>query len=146
MFHIGMWRERMRDALQASQEDRPFESPGDANDINDAELPGGIGTPLADASARADHLLTEILDLYGRIGERPINWFSAPSSTAAVLRNSFSHPRRHLCEYMQENGDAAGADSLLSDGLSLLDQIGASEFAKATLLSLRDDPRFQVTR
>lgn len=125
MFHIGMWRERFRAALAATAGDRPFEPPGSANEINDAELPHGIGTPLSDAAARADHLLTEILDLYDKVGDRPIKWFSATSTSEAVLRNSYTHPRTHLYEYLKENGDDAAARKLLDDALTELEVISA---------------------
>lgn len=143
MFHIGMWRERLRNVLAAIAADKPYAPPSNANDINDAELPHGIGTPLADASARADHLLSEILDLYERLGERPINWFSAEGTTEAVLRNSYSHPRSHLCEYYAENGDQAEGRRLLDEGLHDLREASASDFPLATLEALRNDPRFQ---
>lgn len=125
MFHIGMWRERFRAALAAAAEDRPFEHPGSASEINDAELPHGIGTPLSDAAARADHLLTEILDLYEKVGERPIKWFSATSTSEAVLRNSYTHPRTHLYEYLKENGDDATARKLLDEALTELEEVSA---------------------
>lgn len=139
MFHIGMWRERLRNVLAAVADDRPYDPPGDADAINDAELPHGIGTPLADASARADHLLTEILDLYERIGEKPIRWFGAANTTDAVLRNSFSHPRRHLCEYAAENGDMDAARQLLDDGIQELNEISASEVVLKPLSGLSGD-------
>lgn len=125
MFHIGMWRERFRAALAAAAEDQPFEHPGSASEINDAELPHGIGTPLSDAAARADHLLTEILDLYEKVGERPMKWFSATSTSEAVLRNSYTHPRTHLYEYLKENGDDAAARKLLEEALTELEEVSA---------------------
>ncbi|HVH64332.1 MAG TPA: hypothetical protein VNA65_12110 [Candidatus Dormibacteraeota bacterium] len=139
MFHIGMWRERMRDALAAIANDQPYDPPGNADAINEAELPHGIGTPLSDASARADHLLTEILELYEKIGEKPINWFGAPHTTDAVLRNSFAHPRRHLCDYTSENGDPDAARQLLENGIKDLSEVSASEFVMKPLSGLRGD-------
>lgn len=105
LFHLGMWRERFRNALTALSEDRAFEHPSeDVDELNDTELPQGIGTPLADAAARADLLLGEIIDLYARLGDRPIKWYAANDTSEAVLRNSYTHPRVHLAEYWQENG------------------------------------------
>lgn len=106
LFHLGMWRERMRNALTAVSEDKPFEHPPqEIDELNDIELPQGIGTPLADAAARAGLLLGEIIDLYGKLGDRPIKWYAANDTSEAVLRNSYTHPRVHLSEYWKENGD-----------------------------------------
>ena len=105
LFHLGMWRERMRNALTNVSQDQPFEHPPrDVDELNNAELPEGIGTPLTDAAARSDRLLGEIIDLYLRLGERPFEWYAADNTTDAVLRNSYSHPRLHLSEYWKENG------------------------------------------
>src|SRR6202140_3593140 len=106
MFHISMWRERLRDALTEFRHARPYMAPPETIDeINDAELASGIGTPLADAAARADKLLTELIALAGELGDRPFKWFTANTTGEALLRNSFIHPRNHLFEYLRENGD-----------------------------------------
>ena len=100
-----MWRERLRNALTEVSEGRSFTHPSEnVDELNDAELPEGIGTPLADAAARADLLLGELMDLYESLGERPLGWYSATTTTEAVLRNSYTHPRLHLSEYWKENG------------------------------------------
>jgi hypothetical protein len=105
MFHVGMWRERFRDAFQNVKDGKDYQRPpAETNELNDAELPTGIGTPLADAASRADHLLGEIMDLYESIGERPFEWYLAKTTTEAVLRNSYMHPRLHMFEYFRENG------------------------------------------
>ena len=107
MFHIAMWRERLRNALADLAEDRPFAPPPEnIDELNDAELVGGIGTPLTDAAGRADLLMGEMIDLYGRLGERPMAWFTAKTSTEAMLRNSYIHPRVHVSAYLKENGFA----------------------------------------
>jgi hypothetical protein len=112
MFHLGMWRERMRNALTDSSEGREPIPPGNVDELNDAELPTGIGTPLADAAERSDHLFGEIIDLYARLGERPFQWYAAKTTTEAVLRNSYMHPRGHLFEYLRENGEQDRANRL----------------------------------
>ena len=100
-----MWRERLRNALASVSQGQPFDHPSrNVDELNDAELPEGIGTPLADAAARSDLLLGEIIDLYIRLGERPIEWYAATNTTEAVLRNSYTHPRLHISEYWKENG------------------------------------------
>ncbi len=75
-------------------------------------LPNGIGTPLADAAARSDRLLVEIIELYGRLGDRPFKWYTSNNTTEAVLRNSYIHPRVHMFEYLRENGDQERANEL----------------------------------
>jgi hypothetical protein len=53
MFHISMWRERLRDALTEFRHARPYAAPPEnIDEVNDAELASGIGAPLADAAAR----------------------------------------------------------------------------------------------
>jgi tetratricopeptide (TPR) repeat protein len=117
MFHVGMWRERMRNALTDAAGGKPHNPPTNADEINDAELPNGIGTPLADAAARSDHLLAEIIALYEKLGERPFKWYRWENTTDAVLGNSYTHPRVHLYEYLRENGDVEGASRLLVDAV-----------------------------
>jgi hypothetical protein len=52
MFHLGMWRERMRDSLLNVSEGRPHTPPGNSDEINDAELPNGIGMGIAADEAK----------------------------------------------------------------------------------------------
>lgn len=137
MFHIAMWRERMRDALAAAIEGSTYASPGNVDEINDAELPNGIGTPLTDAAARADHLLSEIAELLSKVGDKQIDWFGLRSAGDAVLRNSYSHARRHICEYLTENGDVDKAQQLVADALKELQDIAAPEYVTRTLTELK---------
>ena len=103
----------MRNALTDLAEGRvPTPPPGNVDEANDAELPNGIGTPLADAAARSEHLLGEIIELYERIGDYPFQWYAAKTTTEAVLRNSYTHPRNHLWEYWKENGDQERANQM----------------------------------
>lgn len=126
MFHVGMWRERIRIALTDLSEGREMTPPPDNQDeVNDAELAYGIGTPLADAAARSEHLLAEIMDLYDWLGHRPFHWYRNKTTTEAVLGNSFSHPRGHIYEYLRENGELERANQLLEDGLALLREVNA---------------------
>jgi len=115
MFHLGMWRERMRNALTELADGRTPEPPPpieQQDELNDAELANGIGTPLADAAARSDHLLAEIIALYEKVGERPFQWYRWSTTTDAVLGNSYTHPRTHMFTYLVENGDPDGASRL----------------------------------
>ena len=138
MFHVGMWRERMRNALTELAEGRPQTTRpaavGDVNELNDAELANGIGTPLSDAAARSDHLLSEIAELYAKVGERPIDWNEAKTTTVAVLRNSYTHPRLHLFEYYQENDQPDTAIKLFEDAVSEMNTAEAPDFVMGTVL------------
>ena len=106
MFHVSMWRERLRDRLTDLRDGRDYPPPPeDPDTFNDAELANGIGTPLADAAARSERLLREILALHEALGERPFKWYRCETTTEAVLRASYLHPRIHMYEYALENGE-----------------------------------------
>jgi tetratricopeptide (TPR) repeat protein len=106
MFHVSMWRERLRDALIDLRDERPSNPlPQDIDSFNDAELANGIGTPLTDAAARSELLHHEIMALNEAIGERAFKWFRYQTTTEAVLRASYMHPRTHMYEYLRENGN-----------------------------------------
>ena len=118
LFHVGMWRERMRNVLASMSEGKDYErQPPNTDEFNDAELVRGIGTPLADAASRADHLTTELIDLYEKVGERPIEWGVSKNTTEAVLRNSYTHPRLHMYEYLVENDVTGAARQLFEDAV-----------------------------
>jgi tetratricopeptide (TPR) repeat protein len=135
MFHISMWRERMRDALTEFRHARPYAAPPEnIDEINDAELASGIGTPLADAAARSDKLLSELIDLAGELGDRPFKWFSATTTGEALLRNSYSHPRVHLVAYLMENGQQDRAHRMLEDAASEMREISAPASALGAAL------------
>ncbi|MHB8613986.1 MAG: TPR end-of-group domain-containing protein [Candidatus Dormibacteraceae bacterium] len=138
MFHLSMWRERLRDALTEFRHARPYAAPPENTDeINDAELASGIGTPLADAAARSDMLLSELIALSDELGDRPFKWFTANTTGEALLRNSYVHPRNHIAEYMKENGHHAAAHRLVEDGASEMRAIGAPpHILGATLYNL----------
>ena len=126
MFHISMWRERLRNALIEFRHARPYAAPPESIDeVNDAELASGIGTPLADAAARSDNLLSELIGLAGELGDRPFKWFTASTTGEALLRNSYVHPRNHISEYMRENGDHAAAYRTVEDGAAQMRAIEA---------------------
>jgi tetratricopeptide (TPR) repeat protein len=119
LFHVGMWRERMRNVLASLSEGKDYErQPKNTDEFNEAELVRGIGTPLGDAAARAEHLLGELIELYEKVGERPIEWGISGNTTEAVLRNSYTHPRLHMYEYLMENGETDAARGLAEDAVS----------------------------
>lgn len=126
MFHVSMWRELLRNALRDVSEGRPHTPPPvSADDFNDMELANGIGTPLTDAAARSEILLNEIIELYGSLGEREFPWYSGRTTTEAVLRVSYVHPRGHFCEYLSENGDLLAGVKLLEDAVTDLRKLEA---------------------
>lgn len=126
MFHISMWRERLRDALTEFRHARPYPAPPESIDeVNDAELASGIGAPLADAAARSDKLLSELIALAGEVGDRPFKWFTANTTGEALLRNSYVHPRNHIAEYLRENGDQASFERMVEEGAARMRAIGA---------------------
>ncbi|HKC19446.1 MAG TPA: hypothetical protein VKE27_07405 [Candidatus Dormibacteraeota bacterium] len=137
MFHVAMWRERMRDALKTTIDGGEYSLPGTRDEINDAELPKGIGTPLADAAARADHLLTEVIELFAIIGDKQIKWFSQVSTQESLLRNSYTHPRRHMYDYLTENGESEQARKLVEDGLRELREMSASDYVMEVLTEVK---------
>jgi hypothetical protein len=137
MFHLGMWRERMCDRLSDLSEGRePMPPPEDVEEVNDAELPNGIGTPLADAAARSDRLLGEIIELYEKVGERSFQWYASNNTTEAVLRNSYMHPRTHMFEYFRDNGEQDRANQLFEDEFSDMQAIAPPAIATAARYNL----------
>lgn len=122
MFHMSMWRERLLHALNEMNEGRPQPPPpaGSIDEINDAELATGIGTPLADAASRSDTLLGQLIEVYGKLGDRPMEWNTARTTTEAVLRNSYIHPRNHMYAYLKENGEEEAAERLIEEAATTL--------------------------
>ena len=121
MFHICMWREHLNNALTDVKEGRAQTPPPDnVDETNDAELAGGLGVALTDIAQRADVLLTSLITLYEELGERPFQWYNSTTTTEAVLRTSYMHPRNHFVDYLNQNGDAAGALRLREDAVSHL--------------------------
>jgi hypothetical protein len=113
MFHIAQWRGRLRKAFDDVDAGRPYTPiPANIDELNDVELPTGAGMSLDEAAARADAELTSLIQLTETMGERPFKWNLASTSTEAVLRNSYIHPRNHIAEYIRENGDKPAAHIL----------------------------------
>lgn len=135
MFHISMWRERLRDALTEFRHARPYAAPPEnIDEVNDAELASGIGTPLADAAARSDKLLTELIALAGELGDRPFKWFTATTTGEALLRNSCTHPRVHIVAYLMENDQRDRAYRILEEAASEMREISAPASALGAAL------------
>jgi len=135
MFHISMWRERLRDALTEFRHARPYAAPPEnIDEVNDAELASGIGTPLADAATRSDKLLAELMALAGELGDRPFKWFSATSTGEALLRNSYTHPRLHVVAYLMENDQRERAHRILEEAAAEMREISAPASALGAAL------------
>lgn len=135
MFHVSMWRERLRNALIECRADRPYTpAEGNIDEFNDAEIAGGIGTPLADVAGRSDKLLVELIALSDDLGDRPFRWSVGTTTVEALLSNSYAHPRVHIFEYWKENGDLERAHRLFEEGVSDMREIAAPPIVMATAL------------
>jgi tetratricopeptide (TPR) repeat protein len=137
MFHIGMWRERMRNSMSDLAEGRRVTPPPpleEQDEINDRELAGAIGIPLGDAAARCDHLLTELSGIYGRVGHAPFEWYGAKTTTEAVLRSTCIHATMHIAAYHRENGDADMADEVVEKTTKNLREANAPDYVMGIAL------------
>jgi tetratricopeptide (TPR) repeat protein len=128
LFHISMWRERLRNALVDVREGHTY-TPSPQNqeidEVNDAELASGLGVSLSDIAERSDTLLAELIALSDQVGERPFKWNVANTTSEALLRNSYTHPRVHFHQYWKENGDPERAHALYEDALSDMRDVSA---------------------
>jgi hypothetical protein len=121
MFHIAQWRGRLRNAFDDVHAGRPYTPiPANIDEFNDVELPTGAGVSLDEAATRADVELGSLIELARAIGERPFKWDLANTSTEAVLRNSYVHPRNHIAAYLSENGDKPAAHVLFEEAANEL--------------------------
>ncbi|GAC1505352.1 MAG: hypothetical protein NVS1B3_03470 [Candidatus Dormibacteraceae bacterium] len=126
MFHICMWRERLNNALIEVRDGRAYTPPsGNVDEINDAELAGGLGVALVDIAERADILMASLITLWEAMGEKPFNWPANNTTTEALLRNSYIHPRNHIVAYLNENGESVRAQQLQEDSASEMRAFGA---------------------
>jgi hypothetical protein len=116
MFHIARWRERLREALADVHAGRTYTPvPTNIDEFNDVELPKGAGLSLDEVARHADGELASLIELAQAIGERPFKWHVATTSTEAVLRNSYIHPRNHIAAFLSENGDKLAAHVLFEE-------------------------------
>ena len=127
-FHIAQWRERLRNAMSEFEAGRGYEQPGNVDELNDRELSGGQGLPLAETAARADELLGALMGLSATLGDRPFTWTLTKTTGDALVRNSYFHPRLHLVGYWQENGDGARAAELTERTVDELRDLWPSPF------------------
>jgi len=126
LFHICMWRERLKNALTDVRQGRAYASPPeDVDEANDSELAGGLGVSLVDIAERANILLASLITLWEELGERPFKWYASNTTTEALIVDSYVHPRNHIVEYLKENGDLTGAQRLREDAVSDLREAAA---------------------
>ena len=126
LFHTCMWRERLCNALTDVREGRPYTPPPlNQDEVNDAELASGLGVFLDDIAERSDVLLNSLIKLWEDLGERPFKWYANSTTTEAILRNSYIHPRLHIVEYLNENGDTARAGQIQEDAAAEMREIAA---------------------
>ncbi len=137
LFHLSMWRERLRNALTDVRDGRTF-TPSPENqeidEVNDTELASGLGVALSDIAERSDTLLVELIALSDQLGERPFRWNVANTTSEALLRNSYTHPRLHINAYWKENGDPERAHGLFEDAVSDMREIGAPPVVMGTVI------------
>jgi len=134
MFHICMWRERVCNALTEVREGRSYTQPPNQDEVNDAELASGLGVSLTDIAERSDVLLASLIKLWDDLGERPFKWYGNNTTTEAILRNSYVHPRNHIVDYLKDNGDADGAHRLQEDAAAEMREFAAPPIALGAAL------------
>jgi hypothetical protein len=134
LFHVSMWRERLRNALTDVREGRSYTQPPSQDEVNDTELASGLGVSLADIAERSDMLLASLIELWEKLGERPFTWYANNTTAEALLRNSYVHPRNHIVDYLNENGDPAGAQRLREDAASEMREVSAPPSALGAAL------------
>jgi len=135
LFHVCMWRERLRDALRDVREGRSYTPPPENQDeVNDAELASGLGVSLTDIAERSERLLSELIALSDELGDRPFKWYVGKTTTEALLRNSYVHPRLHISEYLKENGERDRAHRLFEDAVSEMREASAPPIVLGALL------------
>jgi tetratricopeptide (TPR) repeat protein len=137
MWHIGRWRQRIRDGLRRAVTGQPVAPPPDSermDDFNDVELEEGAGVSLATAGAMSDAVLQDLIRLWPTIGDRPFKWYVAETAGHALLRNSYHHPRIHLAEHYIERGDRKRADSIFEETAAELNRAQAPPYTLGAAL------------
>lgn len=137
LFHLSMWRERLRNALTDVREGRAYTPSPESrqiDEVNDAELASGLGVSLSDIAERSDTLLAKLIALSDQVGERPFKWNVASTTSEALLRNSYTHPRLHINAYWKENGDPERAHGLFEDAVADMRDASAPPIVMGTVL------------
>src|SRR5205807_926209 len=90
-----------------------------------AELARGAGVSLEDAAARSDQALADLIELWNVMGDRPFAWYIARTTSEALVRNSYAHPRYHIAEHFIERGDPERGYQLYEETAAELRRVGA---------------------
>jgi hypothetical protein len=126
--HIASWRNRLRDSLIQASRGQPVSGPPpDIDAFNAVELASNAGVSLEEAAARAQALLADLIDLWATVGDRPFEWFTAQTTSEALIRNSYIHPRRHLAEHYLERGDQSRGTEIREETLAELHRVDAPQ-------------------
>ena len=126
MAHVASWREQLRRGLIEASRGSPVAAPPtDVDAFNAAELSRSAGVSLADAAGRADTLLADLIDLWATVGDRPFSWYIAKTTSEALVRNSYAHPRNHIAEHFIERGDRARGYQIYEESAMELRQAAA---------------------
>jgi hypothetical protein len=126
--HIASWRNRLRDSLIQASRGQPVSGPPpDIDAFNAVELASTAGVSLEEAAARAQALLADLIDLWATVGDRPFEWFTAQTTSEALIRNSYIHPRRHLAEHYLERGDQSRGTEIREETLAELHRVDAPQ-------------------
>lgn len=105
-FHVAQWRGRLLAALADHAEGRSYSAPpGNIDEFNDAELPSGRNVTLEEAAARSDSALASLIERWRALGDRPFAWYVAETTSEALTRNSYLHPRVHIASYLIDRGE-----------------------------------------
>ena len=115
-FHLAQWRGRLLSALTAQSQGKDFSAPpGNIDEFNDAELTAGRAMSLEEAAARSDGAFGSLLEIWEQLGDRPLVWYAAQSTSEAMTRNSYLHPRIHLAAYLMDRGRREDSDRLVEE-------------------------------
>ena len=126
LLHVATWRGQLLNGLRQAERGEPVAPPPeDVDAFNAAELARGAGVSLGDAAARSDQALTELIDLWTTMGDRPFTWYIARTSGEALIRNSYAHPRNHIAEHFIERGDPDVGHQLYEETAAELRKAGA---------------------
>ncbi|TMC87258.1 MAG: hypothetical protein E6J12_13305 [Chloroflexi bacterium] len=60
----------------------------------------------------------QLIQLSEEIGDRPFVWRMTRTSSEAIIRNSYLHPRIHIAAYYKENGNQAAAHEIVEQTVS----------------------------
>jgi hypothetical protein len=125
LFHVATWRDQLLNGLQQTERGDATAPPKDVDAFNAAELARGAGVSLEDAAGRSDRALTELIDLWKAMGDRPFPWYIARTTGEALIRNSYSHPRNHIAEHFIERGDPDAGYQVYEETAADLRKVGA---------------------